>query len=160
VSGNNIVKYPSKTVTECKKLCDDEPRCKAFEYGVNYGSVLVYAYEAGDCQLQSSKSKGGCDGGLLNLDLYIKNDAQESAKRRLAREEERTSEIIETLTKLNTAEEFCVFFGAEASICDMPCAEVKHEIEEFLPEGLLDVCVGTGMTISDICSTECAVNAE
>merc|ERR1711879_190536 len=86
------------------------------------------------------------------------SEAKENALLRLGSEHERQSKMIDSLTKKNH-EEFCVF-GVEASICDLPCAEVKHEIEEFLPEGLLDVCDGTDMTISDICSTECAVFAD
>ena len=70
VSGSNIIKYELKTINECKTLCNNYGAgCQAFEFGVNYGGAT---YQAGDCQLQSSNIKEGCDGERWNLDLYSK----------------------------------------------------------------------------------------
>jgi len=115
----------------------DKKTCLSRKYA---GAVWCGGGESDDSENESDGSQDG-------------EEAKENALLRLVSEHERQSKM------LNTAEEFCVF-GVEASICDLPCAEVKHEIEEFLPEGLLDVCDGTDMTISDICSTECAVFAD
>ena len=50
-AGNNIQLYHSKTIQECKKLCDDYgSACKGIEFGVDYGSN---SYNPGDCQLNS-----------------------------------------------------------------------------------------------------------
>jgi len=56
---------------------------------------------------------------------------------------------------LRTPEEFCEF-AVETSICDAQCVDVRNEIQQFLPEGLLDVCIGTDMPIGDLCNTQCA----
>merc|ERR1711977_99359 len=83
VNGNNIKKYESKTVDECKSICDEMPACLAFEFGVAYGGSG--RYRPGDCQPQSSAHYQGCDfffcigplegcdGGHHNLDLYVKD---------------------------------------------------------------------------------------
>jgi hypothetical protein len=71
VSGYNMEKVPEQTVLECKQRCDKEPRCLAFEYGVDYGGSGPY--KAGDCQMQNSSTHtAGCNGSYYNLDLYIK----------------------------------------------------------------------------------------
>jgi len=71
VTGNNIVLYSDKTVDECKALCNAEPTCLAFEYGVDHGGLSTL-YDPGDCHLQSSADESGCDGAYYNLDLYKK----------------------------------------------------------------------------------------
>lgn len=73
VMGHNIVKYLNtnkKSLEECKALCDQEDKCVAIEYGVNYGGD-GYPRD-GDCLLQSSTNTDNCDGGHWNLDLYVK----------------------------------------------------------------------------------------
>ena len=49
-----------QSVEQCGALCDREPACKAFEYGV---------YNR-DCRLQDSSNNEGCNGYVHNLDLY------------------------------------------------------------------------------------------
>lgn len=70
VHGHNIVKHQKKTVLECKRICDADDKCVAFEYGVNYGGKG--GYKPGDCQPQSKAESEDCDGAYHNLDLYIK----------------------------------------------------------------------------------------
>lgn len=76
VNGNNIVKIPDKSVANCAGKCDEDPACKAFEYGVAYGGSGNY--QPRDCQLQSLSDPTGCDGARHNLDLYIKEAATPS----------------------------------------------------------------------------------
>ena len=71
VNARNIIRYPGKTVDECKKLCADHPKCAAFEYGVPHGG-LRKIYKTGDCQLNTGSNAKGCDGVDSNLDLYVK----------------------------------------------------------------------------------------
>jgi len=84
--------------------------------------------------------------------------ADGSAKRRLDVDVEadwsETGDFV-MLSSLRSAEAFCVL-AKERSICGMQCAEVNEELREFLPEGLLDVCIGTDMSIRDVCGNECA----
>lgn len=70
MKGHNIIMYTGKTASQCKLLCDAEPTCVAFEFGVAYGGGG--RYQPGDCQLQSSADSSGCDGSHYNLDLYVK----------------------------------------------------------------------------------------
>ena len=70
VGGHNIKLHKDKSVEECSDICDANPACLAFEYGVAYGGGGKY--KARDCQEQSSKNYAGCDGAYHNLDLYIK----------------------------------------------------------------------------------------
>ena len=70
VDGHNIIKYPNKSVDECKNLCSLNVKCVAFEYGVVYGGSG--GYKPRDCQLQDSSAKEGCLGAHHNLDLYVK----------------------------------------------------------------------------------------
>ena len=44
----NIIKYPGKTVDECKAICDGMDDCLAFEFGVAYGGAKGN-YSPGDC---------------------------------------------------------------------------------------------------------------
>ena len=60
---------PDQTVEECKVLCDADLKCKAFEYGVEYGGEFRKPRE---CVLQSGDNDAGCDGFKYNMDLYIK----------------------------------------------------------------------------------------
>eukprot|EP00662_Eupelagonemidae_sp_cell21_P058050 gene58050-biopygen40803 len=79
VQGHNIQKYAERTVDECVALCDVNPACVAFEYGVDHGGNLsieeysVDKYRPGDCQPQSSMNYQRCDGAHYNLDLYVKS---------------------------------------------------------------------------------------
>ena len=70
VNGKNINHYTGKSVQECKNICDSNPLCKAFEYGVNYNGGGPY--KDGDCQPQEEFEPADCDGGYWNLDLYVK----------------------------------------------------------------------------------------
>lgn len=70
VNYHNIIKYPNKSVEECKVLCDANTACLAFEYGVNHGASG--GYKPRDCQLQDSANAAACDGARYNLDLYVK----------------------------------------------------------------------------------------
>ena len=71
VNGRNISPlHPSKSIEECKALCRSNPKCLAFEYGVNYNGGGKY--KARDCQLQDAFDPANCDGGYWNLDLYVK----------------------------------------------------------------------------------------
>ena len=80
VNGHNIIKHPGKTITQCKKLCVDEPKCLAFEYGMTYIGGATTTYSAYDCQLQDSSDAEGCDGGLTNLDLWTKVSCKREGK--------------------------------------------------------------------------------
>ena len=73
VNGNNIRMIKNKSVEECGKLCDKESRCKGFEYGVGYGGG-GYG-KPGDCQLQSSSRRRGCNGSYWNFDFYAPTGA-------------------------------------------------------------------------------------
>jgi hypothetical protein len=39
VQDGNMYLLKNKTVEECKQICNNDPLCLAFEYGVNYGST-------------------------------------------------------------------------------------------------------------------------
>jgi len=69
VKNHNIAKYENKTVDQCKALCDANPKCKAFEYGVAYGGS---PHKPRDCLLQDDVYHADCDGKKYNLDLYMK----------------------------------------------------------------------------------------
>jgi len=71
VTGNNLKKYKSKSLEECKSLCNAEPQCLAIEYGVNHGGEYK-KISPRDCRLQSSANPDGCRGDYYNLDLYVK----------------------------------------------------------------------------------------
>ena len=81
VNGKNISFTSDQTVQECAQLCDADDECLAFEYGVSHGekrrgrggSHKKSKFKPGDCQLNFSAKSKGCDGGLYNLDLYVKN---------------------------------------------------------------------------------------
>ena len=72
VNGFNIVKHASKTVAECAVLCDANPGCYGFEYGVDHGEAST-TYSPEDCQLSSSADTTGCTG--YNLDFYAKGES-------------------------------------------------------------------------------------
>ena len=59
VHGHNIILHKSKTVGQCEALCEAEPRCRAFEYGVAHGGPNM-GYKPSDCQLQDSANTAGC----------------------------------------------------------------------------------------------------
>jgi hypothetical protein len=77
VHGNNIELHKRKTVAECAAICDANPSCLAFEYGVEYGGSNGN-YEAGDCQEQSSAEVTDCSGTYYNLDLYVKGQTPDA----------------------------------------------------------------------------------
>lgn len=78
VNKHNIKLFKSKTVKECAELCDAEPACLGFEFGVQHGGGSK-AYEPGDCQLSSSSDSTGCSGKDLNLDLFVKAAGEEGS---------------------------------------------------------------------------------
>jgi len=80
--------------------------------------------------------------------------ADEPASAESRRRMEGENAILALLSSVESTEAFCDFAVGQ-SICDLPCSEVDATIGEFLPEGLLDVCSGTGITISDVCGAEC-----
>jgi len=64
-----------KTIEECRKACDENSRCLAFDYGTDHGKLSASnsrRYKPGYCMLQSGDKYAGCDGGRWNLDVYIK----------------------------------------------------------------------------------------
>ena len=61
VAGNNIGLHLEQSESECAARCDADPSCTAFEYGVAYGGITGN-YQPGDCNLQSSADRSGCDG--------------------------------------------------------------------------------------------------
>jgi len=72
VHSSNLDLHKGKTVAECAAICDANPLCLAFEYGVEYGGKYHYL-QAGDCQEQSSTRVTGCDGTAYNTDVYVKD---------------------------------------------------------------------------------------
>jgi len=67
----------------CQQLCDAEPTCAAFEYGVVYnrnpppsvfGNTHYPALGSGDCVLKADSDLAGCDGGSMNADLYLREN--------------------------------------------------------------------------------------
>ena len=66
ISSSNM--FADQSIPECAALCDADPSCVGFEYGVAYGGDGTY--QPRDCQLSSSADMGGCDGGQHNLDFY------------------------------------------------------------------------------------------
>ena len=73
IYGHNLYLENDKTVEECKEICNNDPECLAFEYGVAYGNPDG-SYIAGDCQPQSTAGPllPCSDEYCFNLDLYIK----------------------------------------------------------------------------------------
>jgi len=72
VVNHNIRKYTEKTRHECSFICDVDPDCRAFEFGVNHGGA---PYQPGDCIPNDSAELTGCDGASVNLNLFTKNEA-------------------------------------------------------------------------------------
>ena len=70
VNGHNIRLIKNQTVEQCAKACENDKKCKSFEYGTKYGGKGKY--KAKDCQLQNSSNMRGCNGSYHNLDLYTK----------------------------------------------------------------------------------------
>merc|ERR1719471_2228568 len=73
VGGTNMRKFAQTTIQKCADLCEQDSKCKGFEYGVNYGGKG--GYKAADCQLNSSSQMSDCDGAHHNLDFYVKDKA-------------------------------------------------------------------------------------
>jgi hypothetical protein len=77
VQGHNMGKYPGKTVDECKSICNSDPKCKAFEFGVpHHGDNQKY--RPNDCIPNDASDPFGCQGSHFNLDLYVKEAAPNS----------------------------------------------------------------------------------
>jgi len=75
VPSHNLVNFHKIAIQECAKICDSNPSCLAFEYGVSYGGRGDY--RPGDCQPQDSLERAeACDGSDMNLDLYVKVRSQ------------------------------------------------------------------------------------
>jgi len=73
VFGENIIKYASKSVSECMTLCELRSDCLGFEYGMSYGGPGSSVNKANDCQLQSSGvPDDSCDGVWHNFDFYAR----------------------------------------------------------------------------------------
>jgi hypothetical protein len=53
-------------------MCDAEPECRGFEYGVDYGGGTN---SSGHCELKSAIDTTGCDGAAHDTDLYEKGYA-------------------------------------------------------------------------------------
>ena len=72
VNGANIAdsRIDVSSVAECQEHCLATDGCVAFEYGVDHGGSSD-AYPPGSCFPQSSADSAGCDGVLMNLDLYV-----------------------------------------------------------------------------------------
>ena len=72
VSGANIpgTQILGTTVAQCQQHCLDTDGCVGFEYGVDHGGSNTN-YPPGSCFPQASADSAGCDGVLMNLDLYL-----------------------------------------------------------------------------------------
>jgi hypothetical protein len=71
--GKILQSLPGQSLSECKQLCNGDPKCLSFEYGVDYGAGnLVGSAQIGDCRPKDSKEYQGCEGELKNVDAYIK----------------------------------------------------------------------------------------
>merc|ERR1712173_420768 len=62
--------------------------------------------------------------------------------------------MAERLGNVKTIEQFCEFASGD-SICDSNCADIDALLDEHLPEGMLDVCEGTDLSIGDVCPQRC-----
>jgi len=77
VSGSNIASYDDLSIQECAVICNNDPLCVAFEYGVNHGGPVT-AFDARTCVPQSSAALN-CDGAHYNIDLYVKSQWESEA---------------------------------------------------------------------------------
>ena len=57
-------------VAECQQHCLATDGCIGFEYGVDHGGSNTN-YPAGSCFPQDSVDTTGCDGVMMNLDVYV-----------------------------------------------------------------------------------------
>ena len=73
VHGSNINYYNDLSIQECAVICNNNPLCLGFEYGVDHGSTAGDAYGARDCTTQNSADYENCDGARFNLDFYLKS---------------------------------------------------------------------------------------
>jgi len=72
VNGANIKKLTGKTLEECAAECNNNTKCKAFEFGFPHpGKQKTYKFR--DCHPQSSSNEAGCKGDHHGLDLYKKS---------------------------------------------------------------------------------------
>ena len=62
--------YHDKTVEQCKQLCKEDKRCKAFDYFHDYGGeVIPDMWKENDCTLRGSKTTVGVNRN--NKDAYV-----------------------------------------------------------------------------------------
>ena len=79
VAGNKISGHHGKSLAECSDLCNKDPNCKIFQYGVAYGGKHGNI-KPGYCILKSSNNRQNCDGEAWNVDVYEKPFAKQTAK--------------------------------------------------------------------------------
>merc|ERR1712217_723665 len=72
VMGHNIRVYKHKTITQCSTMCNQQPACVAFEFGIDYGGSFQ---SPNDCNLNNGVDSTGCDNLANNFDLYVKTEA-------------------------------------------------------------------------------------
>ena len=72
VYDHNIIIKNNISIPHCKKLCNQNSKCLAFEYGVDHGVKQDPSHPLRVCQLQNSLDYDKCDASRYNLDLYIK----------------------------------------------------------------------------------------
>lgn len=70
VHASNLQMIHNSNLKECELRCSASSRCKAFEFGHNYGGS-GYG-RPNDCHLQSGTNSHGCNGFHYNFDLYLK----------------------------------------------------------------------------------------
>jgi hypothetical protein len=71
VNSQNIKLYRNFNREQCAQKCNEESRCRGFEFGMNYRTG---SYRTNDCQLNSSADTRGCDGAGHNLDFCTKGN--------------------------------------------------------------------------------------
>merc|ERR1712151_1170363 len=73
VSGHNKKSY-RKYYDDCAEICNNDKKCLAFEFGnFEHASSITWDPPAGgQCRIQTSSNRHGCDGHKHHLDLYVK----------------------------------------------------------------------------------------
>jgi len=62
--------------------------------------------------------------------------------------------LAETLSHIESVEQFCEFARGQDGLLDVPCAKIHRILGELLTtdlDGILDVCDGTDLKIGDLC---------
>jgi len=65
--------------------------------------------------------------------------------------------LAETLSHIESVEQFCEYASAQDGLLDVPCAKIHRILGEVLTtnlDGILDVCDGTDLKIGDLCWTK------